>query len=60
MKSNLPKMLEELTTKQENRIAELEQALKDSRQAMLDTGRFKEDSLQIISIDLILKKNENI
>jgi hypothetical protein len=56
MKSNLPKMLEELTTKQENRIAELEQALNDSRQALIDTGRFNDNSLQIISIDLILKK----
>ena len=56
MKTDLPKMLKELTTKQETRIAELEQALKDNRQALIDTGRFNDNSLQIISIDLILKK----
>jgi len=39
-----------------DRIKELEQGLKDCRQAMLDTQFFKEDSLQIISIDNLLNK----
>jgi len=35
-----------------DRNESLKQALKDCRQAMLDTGRFSKDSLQIISIEL--------
>jgi len=39
-----------------DRNESLKQALKDCRQAMLDTGRFNKNSLQIISIDLELNK----
>lgn len=48
-------MVQELTLIRD-RNESLKQALKDCRQAMLDTGRFNKDSLQIISIDLELNK----
>jgi len=41
-----------------DRIAILESALEDCRQALLDEGRFTVESLQIISIDNLLTKKD--
>lgn len=48
-------MVQELTLIRD-RNESLKQALIDCRQAMLDTGRFNKNSIQIISIDLELSK----